>query len=238
MCTRLSNLENNSTKRVIHMKENGIVSPLAAILAVIASWFLIQFLGYAAFVFVGYPIAQICVELLVVVIPLGYMLYKKVNIRSLIEFDTKPQHIILGIGLGIAILFLSTFINMWLFLIFGQSTAVTESADMVKNACGTISGTVLVVVAFLLAGICEEFTFRGFLQTAMNRRYSFVTSVIVSSIAFGFFHFDPQAVYTISAFFTGLMLGYIYHRWHSYNVVAAAHITIDLIAMILILQGL
>jgi membrane protease YdiL (CAAX protease family) len=166
------------------------------------------------------------------------MLYKRVNIRSFIGFDTKPQHIILGIGLGIAIFALSTFILNWLVLIFGPSEAVTQSNDIVRNASSTLFGATLVIVSLLLAGICEEFTFRGFLQTAMNRRYSFVTSVVVSSIAFAFFHFDPQGVYTISAFFSGLMFGYIYHHWHSYNVAAAAHVTVDLIAMLLILQGL
>jgi membrane protease YdiL (CAAX protease family) len=216
------------------MKENGIVSPLAAILAVIVSWFLVQFLGYAIFRLTGYPIAQIFIELLVLVIPLGYMLYKNVNIRSFIMFDTKPQNIILGIGLGVAIFAFDIFISTLLFLIFGPSEAVTHSNDLVRNASSTLFGTALVIVALLLAGICEEFTFRGFLQTAVNRRYSFGTALIVSSLAFGFFHFDPQAVYTISAFLVGLIFGYIYHHWHSYLVPVAAHITVDLITMTLI----
>jgi len=212
------------------MKE-GNISPLAAILAVIASWFLLQFLGYLAFVSVKYPLAQIVVELLVLVIPLGYMLYKRVNIRSFIGFDIKPRNILLGVALGAAIFAFDVFISTWLSLIFGSSKAVEESNSMLTNASSTSLGAVLVIVALLLAGICEEFTFRGFLQTAMNRRYSFVTSLVVSSLAFGFFHFDPQAVYTISAFFVGLIFGYIYHHWHSYLVPVAAHVTVDLITM-------
>ena len=234
MCARVPNLENNSTKRVIHMKESGTISPLAAILAVIASWFLVQFLGYAAFVSVGYPIAQVCVELLVLVIPLGYMLYKRVNIRSFIGFETKPQRILLGIALGVAIFAFDVFISTWLSLIFGPSNAVEESNSMLANASSTSSGIALVIVALLLAGICEEFTFRGFLQTAVNGKYSFGIALVVSSLAFGFFHFDPQAVYTISAFFVGLIFGYIYHHWHSYLTPVAAHATVDLITMALI----
>jgi membrane protease YdiL (CAAX protease family) len=220
------------------MKESGTISPLAAILVVIVSWFLVQFLGYAAFVFVGYPIAQICVELLVLVIPLGYMLYRKVNVRSFIGFDTKPQNVLLGIGLGAAIFAFDVFISTWLALILGPSNAVEESNSMIINAGNTSLGVALIIVSLLLAGICEEFTFRGFLQTAMNRRYSFIPALAVSSLAFGFFHFDPQAVYTISAFLVGLIFGYIYHHWHSYIVPAAAHATVDLITMaILLLVG-
>jgi len=220
------------------MKEGSTISPLAAILAVIASWFLVQFLGYAAFVFVGYPIAQICVELLVLVIPLGYMLYKRVDIRSFIGFDTKPQNALLGITLGIAIFAFDIFIATWLVLIFGPSSAVEKSNSLVITAGSTSSGIALMAVAFLLAGICEEFTFRGFLQTAINRKHSFGTALIVSSIAFGFFHFDLQAVYTISAFLVGLIFGYIYHHWHSYLVPVAAHATVDLITMTLLLLGI
>jgi membrane protease YdiL (CAAX protease family) len=238
VCTRFSNLKNNSTKRVISMKEGSTISPLAAILAVVASWFLVQFLGYAAFVFVGYPIAQICVELLVLVIPLGYMLYKRVDIRSFIGFDTKPQNIILGIVLGVSILAFDIFVTTWLVLIFGPSNAVEKSNSLIINAGSTPVGIALIIVALLLAGICEEFTFRGFLQTAVNSRYSFGTALVVSSIAFGFFHFDPQAVYSISAFFVGLIFGYIYHHWHSYLVPVAAHATVDLITMTLLLLGI
>jgi membrane protease YdiL (CAAX protease family) len=216
------------------MKENSIISPLAAILAVIASWFLVQFLGYAIYVWAGYPIAQISIELLVLVIPLCYMLYKKVNIRSFIGFDTKPRSIPLGIALGAVLFSFDTLISITLTLIFGTSAAVQKSNNLIIGASGSSQGLILVIVSVLLAGICEEFTFRGFLQSAVNGKYSFGTALLVSSIAFALFHFDPQAVWTISAFLIGLLLGYIYHRWHSYAVNAAAHATVDLIAVALL----
>jgi membrane protease YdiL (CAAX protease family) len=217
------------------MKESSIISPLAAILAVIASWFLVQFLGAAVFILVGYPIAQIFVELFVLVIPLGYMLYKKVNIRSFIGFDTKPQSIPLGVAFGVVLFSFDVFITIPLTLIFGTSAAVQESNNLMIGASGSSQGLILVIISVLLAGICEEFTFRGFLQTAVNDKYSFETALLVSSIAFGLFHFDPQAVWTISAFLIGLLLGYIYHHWHSYAANAAAHATVDLIAVALLL---
>jgi membrane protease YdiL (CAAX protease family) len=216
------------------MKESSIISPLAAILAVIASWFLVQFLGAAVFILVGYPITQIFLELFVLVIPLGYMLHKKVNIRSFIGFDTKPRSVPLGVAFGVVLFSFDIIISTTLTLIFGASAAVQKSNNLVIGASGSSQGLILVIVSVILAGICEEFTFRGFLQTAVNGKYSFGTALLVSSIAFGLFHFDPQAVWTISAFFIGLLLGYIYHRWHSYAANAAAHATVDLIVVILL----
>jgi membrane protease YdiL (CAAX protease family) len=90
---------------------------------------------------------------------------------------------------------------------------------------------IAVVSALALAGVCEEFAFRGFLQSAINRRYSFIPAVISSSVAFGLFHFDPQLVYILSAIAAGLTLGYIYHRWNSYVVSAIAHATVNLIVL-------
>lgn len=216
------------------MKESGTISPLAAVLAVVASFFLVMFLGAAVFILVGYPIAQIFVELLVLVIPLGYMLYKRVNIRSFIGFDTKPRSIPLGVAFGAVLFSFDILITTTLTLIFGTSAAVQESNNLVIGAGESSQGLILVIISVLLAGVCEEFTFRGFLQTAVNDKYSFGTALLVSSIAFGFFHFDPQAVYTISAFLIGLLLGYIYHRCHSYIANAAAHATVDLITVALL----
>jgi membrane protease YdiL (CAAX protease family) len=213
------------------MEKSGAISPLAAVLAVVASFFLVEFLGGAAFLLVGYPIVQAIAELLVLVIPLGYMLYKRVNIKNFIAFDTKPFNILLGISIGAVLFLFDVFTTSGLTLVFGTSAAVQESNNLITNASRSSPSLIVVIVSLLLAGICEEFTFRGFLQTAINNKYPFWIALLASSVAFGFFHFDPQAVYTIGAFLMGLLLGYIYHHWHSYATNVAAHATIDLITL-------
>jgi membrane protease YdiL (CAAX protease family) len=62
--------------------------------------------------------------------------------------------------------------------------------------------------------------------------------VIISSVAFGLFHFDPQFVYIISTIIAGLVLGYIYHRWNSYVVSAIAHSTLNLIVLAFLLLAI
>jgi len=217
------------------MGKSGDISPVAAILAVVASFFLLLFLGDVFAIWFGFGIAMVLAELLVIVIPLGYMLHKRVNIRSYIGLDVKPLHIALGLAFGALFFVLDLFISALLVSIFGPSKAVEESNNLITDVSGSPEGLLEVIAALSLAGICEEFTFRGFLQSAINRRYSSGIALLVSSLAFGLFHFDPQAVYIISAFLIGLVLGYIYHRWHSYTVSAVAHAALNLITLTIML---
>jgi membrane protease YdiL (CAAX protease family) len=143
--------------------------------------------------------------------------------------------ILLGLAFGILLLLVNVIVSSILISIFGPSEAVEQSNKLILDLSGSTEGLLLVAVALSLAGICEEFTFRGFLQTAINSKYSFGVALLASSIVFSLFHFDPQGVYTISAFIMGLFLGYVYHRWHSYVVSAIAHSTLNLAVLAIIL---
>jgi membrane protease YdiL (CAAX protease family) len=94
-----------------------------------------------------------------------------------------------------------------------------------------------VATALTLAGVCEEFAFRGFLQSTLTRRFSFIPAVIVSAVTFGLFHFDIQLVYILSATTAGLVLGYVYHRWNSYIVPVIAHSSVNLLVLLVLTFG-
>jgi membrane protease YdiL (CAAX protease family) len=193
------------------------------------------FLGALFFILFEYSFALIFGELFLVVIPLGYMLYKKVDIKSYVGLKVEFKVILLGLAFGILLLLVNVIVSSILISIFGPSEAVEQSNKLILDLSGSTEGLLLVAVALSLAGICEEFTFRGFLQTAINSKYSFGVALLASSIVFSLFHFDPQGVYTISAFIMGLFLGYVYHRWHSYVVSAIAHSTLNLAVLAIIL---
>jgi membrane protease YdiL (CAAX protease family) len=106
-------------------------------------------------------------------------------------------------------------------------------------------GFVAVVASLALAGICEEFAFRGFLQNSLFKslhinpkysKYAFAIAVVIAAAVFGLFHFDPQGVYTLSAFITGLALGGIYHKWN-YTTSATAHASMNLMVLALLMLG-
>ena len=219
------------------MKQEKVneVSPLNAILVIAVTFFLVLFLGAIFFLTLGEGPALILSELLILIVPLGFMLVKRVNIKSFVGLDVKPKFIMLGLALGALLLFVNIIVSLVLTSIFGVSQAVEESNAMITDLSSSTSGLIAVIAALTLAGVCEEFAFRGFLQSAINRRYSFIPAVAISAVAFGLFHFDPQLVYILSAIVAGLVLGYVYHRWNSYVVSAIAHSTVNLVVLAVLL---
>jgi len=216
-------------------KVSSDISPLAAILIFAATFVFALFLVSAVYDLFGYSVALLVQEPLLAVIPLGYMLYKRVDFKNYIGLEVKPKTILLGIALGALVFLFDLVISAAVTSVFGVSKTVEDTNTRYANMSSSPQGLLTLIVAFSLAGVCEEFTFRGFLQTAVNRRYSFGPALLVSSLAFSLIHFDPQLVYTISAFLIGLLLGYIYNRWHSYVASAIVHATVNLIALTLML---
>ena len=208
-----------------------VVPTLDAVLVIIVTFVLVIFLGAAFTLTLGTGPALILSELLILIVPLTYMLLKRINIRSYIGLDVKPKFILIGLVSGVAVLAIDIITSAALTAIFGVSQAIEESNAIIASLSASPSGLIAVITALSLAGVCEEFAFRAFLQNAINRRYSFIPAIIGSSVAFGIFHFDPQLVYILAAVVVGLVLGYVYHRWNSYLVAAIAHSTVNLIVL-------
>jgi len=216
-------------------KASSDISPLVAILIFAATFVFALFFLAAVYDSFGFYVTLLVQEPSLIVLPLGYMLYKKVDVKNYIGFEVKPKTILLGIALGALVFLVDLVISNALISVFGPSETVEEVNTQYLSMTSSPRGLLTLIIAFSLAGVCEEFTFRGFLQTAVNRRYSFVPAVLVSSFAFSLIHFDSQLIYTVSAFLVGLLLGYIYHHWHSYVVSAIAHASVNLIALALML---
>lgn len=218
------------------MRENeNAVSPLAAILIIVATFFFAVFAGGMIQFMFGYGASIIGGEILLTLMPLVYMMQRRINIQKYVKVNASSKSVILGAALGACMLFVNVVVTTSAVLILGESEAIQQTNELIADMSSSMEGLATVVIGLFLAGICEEFVFRGFLQNAINSRYSFKTALIVSSLVFAFFHFDPQAVYMISAFAMGLLLGYVYHHWRSYTVAAATHASLNLIALALTL---
>lgn len=216
--------------------EKARVVPLLDVFMVITiTFFLVLLLGFLFLVILGEGLALVLSELLVLIVPLSYMLIKRIDIKTYIGLKFQPKFLILGLVSSILILFLDIVVSILLTSIFGVSEAVEQSNALILNLSSSTPGLITVIAALSLAGFCEEFAFRGFLQTTLNRKYSFIPAVLISSITFGLFHFDLQVVYTFSAIAAGLALGLIYHRWKSYLTVAVAHSTVNLMVLVAVL---
>jgi membrane protease YdiL (CAAX protease family) len=216
-------------------KVGGDISPTAAILIFATTFVLALFVLSAVYDLFGSYVELLIQEPLLTVLPLGYMFYKKVDIKKYVGFEVKPRTILLGVALGALVFTFDVFVSTAITSVLGPSQTVEEVNTQYLDMSSSPSGLLVLIITFSLAGVCEEFTFRGFLQTAVNSRYSFLTAVLISSFAFSLIHFDPQLIYTLATFFIGLLFGYIYHRWHSYPASAIAHATVNLILLSLML---
>jgi membrane protease YdiL (CAAX protease family) len=184
-------------------------------------------------------------EIFMLLVPLAYLMVKRVNVKEYVRISFKPKYLAIGLGCGVLLLFVNIIVSGSLTYIFGQSAAVQESNQLLADLATSPTGLAAVAVSLALAGICEEFAFRGFLQNTIfrnmketkYRKYAFVVSALVAATIFGIFHFDPQGVYILSALISGFVLGYFYYRWN-YTVSATAHSTMNIIVLIFLLLAI
>jgi membrane protease YdiL (CAAX protease family) len=221
------------------VKSENTVSPIGAILAVVASFVLILFAGGISAIFLGYGPASIIIELALILVPFSYLLSKHVSVKNYIGLKIDAGSIGKGVAFGGALFLFDLVVASVLTTIFGQSQTVAETNQIILDLTRSPIGLLYITVGLLLAGVCEEFVFRAFLQNTINRRHSFTSAMVISSLAFGLFHFDPQVVYVLATFLAGLLLGFIYHRYNSYITCAVAHSTLNIIILtILVLTGI
>lgn len=213
------------------------VSTVEAVLVIVATFVLVMLLGTIFFLTLDSGLALILSELIILIVPLVYLLYKGVDIKRYIGLDVNPRLVLWGFVSAAILLSVNIAVSAVLLIIFGESQAVIESNTTITELSATPSGLIYVAIALGLAGVCEEFAFRGFLQSTLTRRFSFIPAVIVSAFVFGLFHFDPQLVYIISSMTAGLVLGYVYHHWNSYIVALIAHSAMNLIVLALLVLG-
>ncbi len=230
--------EKSAEQAPVTVETKPTIAPSMAILTVIVSFILVVFGGAVIMLLFGIGPSLVFGELLIIAAPLAYMLSHKINIRDYIGIQLNGKTIALGLAFGGVLLLVDIVVSGVLTTVFGESQAVIESNKIIADLAGSPTGLVYVALGLFLAGICEEFTFRAFLLNSINRKYSFIPALLVSSLAFGLFHFDPQIVYILSTFLAGLVLGYIYYRYNSYLTNAIAHSTLNLIVLIVIVFAL
>ena len=213
------------------------VSTVEAVLVIVVTFVLVMLLGSLFYLTLDTGLALVISELIILVVPLGYLLYKGVDIKRYVGLEVNPKLVLWGVVSGAILISVNIAVSAVLLIIFGESQAVIESNAIITDLADSPGGLISVVTALALAGVCEEFAFRGFLQSTLTRRFSFIPAVLTSAFVFGLFHFDPQLVYILSAFAGGIVLGYVYHHWNSYIVAVIAHSSVNIIVLIMLMLG-
>jgi membrane protease YdiL (CAAX protease family) len=114
-----------------------------------------------------------------------------------------------------------------------------QPPEQVGENLTTLGTAITVAYAFVIAPVGEELFFRGILFRTLRDRYGFWVGAVGSSSGFGLIHFLPgdaadAALLMIAMVFTGLGLCYIYERRGTLVAPVAAHITFNVIGIVLI----
>ena len=146
--------------------------------------------------------------------------------------------VVFGIGLYPVMVFVvGGLLTVLLQAISGEQVEAPEQVGEHLPAVGT---ALTVVYAIVIAPIGEELFFRGVLFRALRDRHGFWVGAVGSSIGFGLIHFIPgsaidAALLMTVMFFTGIALCFIYERRRTIVAPIAAHVTFNVIGIVLIL---
>ena len=122
-----------------------------------------------------------------------------------------------------------------------EGTEILQSAlDLMENAFsvqGGLDGLVVILVVIIGAPLVEELLFRGVLFEELANIVSIKTTIILTALIFGLYHFN--ILQTPNTIIMGLVLAYVYYKTKSIKAPIIVHATNNLLATIpFIDQGL
>lgn len=89
-----------------------------------------------------------------------------------------------------------------------------------EGPAGMVSAFLLVVI---LAPVCEELLFRGWVYTALRWRYGFSVALWVTAVLFALAHWESTHLYALAILPMGLLLGYLRERTGSTRATILFH---------------
>ena len=147
------------------------------------------------------------------------------NIRTVSAFRLRPAHLLAFLGatiLGISlwpVLHQLVVVSraLKLFTISPEQFAIVES---LLEACRRLHPVLIVVSMAIVPAVFEELFFRGYLFSALQKRFSPWRTIFVTAVLFGAFHVLAKSVLATERFFPstcmGLVLGFV--AWRSGSV--------------------
>ena len=145
--------------------------------------------------------------------------------------------VVWGIALYPAVVFVvGLTINLLLRAISGE---VVRAPEQIPQDLSTFGVIATLFYGIVVAPLGEEFFFRGVLFRSIRDRHGFWPGALGSSVAFGLIHYMPgpglDAVLLMSVMvFTGVGLAWIYERRGTIVAPMAAHVTFNVIGVVLI----
>ena len=168
--------------------------------------------GNGAAEVMGVPVAIITATVLsgtfaVTALSFSAVLYRQpVNTLGFVKiYGLKPYAFAVGMWL-MALIILMFWIGALNWLKVDFLLPPDTAQQVMDKAGGNLIATLILVG--IVGPIAEEIFFRGFVLPGLVKRFGVTQSLLLSSLLFGIFHFDPGAI--VPTFILGLALGWVY----------------------------
>lgn len=107
---------------------------------------------------------------------------------------------------------------------------VAESYLQILTANNIIEYILVILTVSITPAICEEFFFRGFVQKSFEFKQKPFIAILLTSLFFGFYHFNPYGLLPLIAL--GMYLGYSVYKSDSIIIPIILHFLNNFIAII------
>jgi uncharacterized protein len=116
--------------------------------------------------------------------------------------------------------------------IFKISPPSSKIEELITNK--NVSYVMLLVIVSVIAPVCEEIFFRGFLFQGFRKRWGAPTGMLISSVLFSAAHLDLYNFLPLLAI--GWVLAYLFHKTKSLLPVIFLHAIYNLILILILLS--
>jgi uncharacterized protein len=161
-----------------------------------------------------------------------YIFSKDEDLTKL-DLEQKIQYVFISICLGYIMIVIQPLIRMGFELLPGFQIPKIDSGELIQFEIWNIP---LLLSSVMFIPISEELFFRGFLLKGLLKKNSLILSLLISSVLFGFLHFNWFTMDVLSlkrvfiTFIGGLLAGGLYIKTKSITYPILFHLTWNLIA--------
>ena len=107
---------------------------------------------------------------------------------------------------------------------------VEESYLQLLTANNALEYFLVIIAVSVTPAVCEEFFFRGFVQKSFEFKQKPLTAIVLTSVFFGLYHFNPYGL--LPLIFIGMYLGYAVYMSNSIAVPVILHFINNFVAII------
>lgn len=186
-----------------------------ALLVVLITMLLTFFLGTLGIV-LGLQRTELFLVEIFTIVPALIFVYKN-NLSPIKVFRLRSvnKNIIFStILIGLALSVLADEADRLLNTIFPMPEPVLDALEEALKINTLWDFLIIAFSAVVLAAICEEMLFRGFLQTSFEHSFDVTKAVMLTALLFGIVHFNPW--WTIQLIIFGIFLGVL--SWKSKSI--------------------